>query len=180
MNHSKTPSELAVNASKLHKLVGELLTSEESPYKNFEIRQEYPVSKVNEVYHNNREKFDWAILGLKVIIEVHGQQHFFEVCFGGITKDEARVNLKKRQEVDLLKQTAAEEAGWAYIVVKYTEKHLDLDTLTERIIEALGCVPEGVVAPKKEKIKIPKPKVYNWPKGKKIQGRKFNGEPTNH
>jgi hypothetical protein len=91
--------------------------------------------------------------------------------------EEAEHNLKKRREVDLTKQTAAEEAGWAYIVVKYTEKYLGLYTLTERIAEALGHVPGGVVAPKKEKVKIPQPTKYNWPKGQKIPGRKFNGEP---
>jgi very-short-patch-repair endonuclease len=132
---------------------------------------------VNELYHTNREKFDWVILGLKVIVEAHGHQHYTPTCFGGITKDEAKRNLKKRQEVDLMKQAAAEEAGWAYVVIKYTEKHLDLDTLTKKITDALGCVPEGIVAPEKKKIKIPKPTKYNWPKGQKLQGRKFNGEP---
>jgi hypothetical protein len=177
MNRSKIPTELAANASKLHKRVGELLTSDKSPYRFYEVRQEHPVSKVNELYHTNREKFDWVILGLKVVIEVHGEQHRRPICFGGVTMDEAERNFKKRQRVDEEKRLAAEEAGWAYIVIWYTEKDIDLDTLTSRIIEALGCVPEGIIAPEKEKIKIPKPKKYNWPKGRKIQGRKFNGDP---
>lgn len=177
MKRSKTPTELAANASKLHKRVGELLTSDESPYRFYEVRQEYSVSRVNELYYTNREKFDWVILGLKVVIEIHGEQHRRPVCFGGMTMDEAKRNFKKRQRVDEEKRLAAKEAGWAYVVIWYTEKDLDISSLTSKIVEALGEVPEGIVAPKKEKVKISQPKKYDWPKGKKIQGRKFNGEP---
>jgi hypothetical protein len=161
MKKTKLPGELAENASRLHRYIGELLTSEESNFKNFEIRQEYRVSLVNPEFKSNREKFDWVILGLNVVIEVHGKQHQAPVCFGGITKDVAEINFINRLKLDELKMKTAEVAGWAYVVVWYYEHEITLEELTQRIFKAL--------------MKTNKTK---WPKSKKIQGRKFNGEKT--
>ena len=178
MKKTKTPVQLAKNASKMHKLVGELLVCDESPYRNYEIRQEYHVSMVNLDYKSNREKFDWAILGLNVIIEVHGEQHFSPICFGGITIDEAKRNFLKRLQLDHEKQEAAQEALWAYVVVKHNEKDLTLEKLTKRITEALEAVPEGVYKQEKPKTKIQgrgfqkREGKYQWPT-RKIQSRPF-------
>ncbi|MHA2069837.1 MAG: hypothetical protein ACXABY_36190, partial [Candidatus Thorarchaeota archaeon] len=61
MKRAKIPEQLAKNASKQHKYVGELL--QENPmFRNYMIRQEYPVSRVNPSYESNREKFDWVVL----------------------------------------------------------------------------------------------------------------------
>lgn len=177
MKRTRVPSKLAANASKLHIRIGELLTCEESPYKNFEIRQEYPVSSINKDYKSNRERFDWVILGLKVVIEVHGEQHYTEICFGGINLSEAKENLKKRQRVDEEKKMAAIYAGWAYVVVKYTEKKITCSKLVERIYDAIRTViivstlrkafqEARVVEEVVEKIKHE----YKWPEGQKIKG----------
>jgi hypothetical protein len=154
-----------------------MLTSEESPYKNYEIRQEYPVSSINPDYDSNRERFDWAILGHKVVIEVHGKQHYAPVCFGGITLDKAKRNFLRRLELDQEKQEAAEEALWAYVVGKYDEKNITLEQLTEKVTEALRKVSEGVYIQKKPKAKIQsrgfqkREGKYKWPT-RKIQSRK--------
>ena len=132
MKKTKTPHELAANASKLHKHIGELLTSS-TVLKNYEIRQEYRVSDVNPTYKSNREKFDWVILGLKVIIEIHGEQHYGPVCFGGIDISEAKRFYRKTLERDAAKRQAAQGAGWTYLVVKYTEKSLTGEELEQRI-----------------------------------------------
>ena len=179
MKTSKTPIQLAKNASKLHKKVGELLTSNDF-FKNYEIRQEYSVSRVNPTYKSNREKFDWAILGLKVIIEVHGIQHFKPVCFGGMEIDEAKKIFRKRQEVDHKKENAAREAGWAFVVVKYSEPKIGQAELTERILGALESVSEESA---QKEFNITKAKIqnrgfqkpqggYKWPT-RKIQNRKL-------
>lgn len=178
MKTSKTPDKLAKNASKLHKKVGEILTS--SPmFSNYEVRQEYRVSAVNPEFDSNREKFDWAVLGAKIVVECHGQQHYSPVRFGGISEDQAKRNLTELQEKDRIKRQAAQEAGWAYVVVRYDEEDLDEESLLERIREALV---EPVIKKSLKRIKsmfksvpakIPKPKKYNWPKGQKIPSRPF-------
>jgi G:T-mismatch repair DNA endonuclease (very short patch repair protein) len=189
MKKAKIPSKLAKSASKQHKLVGKLLT--ESPmFQNYEIRQEYPVSWVNEDFQSNREKFDWVILGLNVVIEVHGIQHYMPVPFGGITLDEAKRNFRKQLDRDIKKEKAAQDAGWAFVVVKHDEKDLTIEQLHNRISKALKATTdnkedtrlhkrsEGAKRQKaKYKRPIPSrplqtPEKYNWPT-KKIPSRPF-------
>jgi len=178
MRKTRTPTQSAKNASKLHRRVGELLTSEECPFKNYQIRQEYHVSMVNPDYSSNREKFDWVILGLNVVIEIHGEQHYRPVCFGGITIDKAKRNFLRRLELDQEKKEAAQEALWAYVVVKYDEKDITLEELVNRITEALEEVPEGVYEQQKPKAKIQgrgfqkSERKHKWPT-RKIPSRKF-------
>jgi len=182
MKQSKIPSKLQKSASALHKAVGEVLTSSKV-FENFEIRQEYRVSAINPSFPSNREKFDWVILGVKVVIECHGKQHTVPARFGGISQEEAERKLRQTQDRDYEKQKAAEEAGWTYIIVQYNEEVTE-ELVTERIKEAMAAQIiertfkklETLVAAK-PKAKIPSPKKYNWPKGRKIPGRKFNGEP---
>lgn len=173
MKTSKLPTDLAKNASKLHKRVGELLVAENSPYRFYEIRQEYMVSKVNPEYPSNREKFDWAIIGLNVVIETMGEQHYKPIKFGGISIEEAYRNLKRRIILDNNKQLAAKMAGWAYVVVSYKEKNIDISVLSEKISKAIDIVVEDINKPEKShKQKIPTRKNYTWPT-RKIQNRKF-------
>ncbi len=176
---TKTPEQIAANASKLHKHVGLLLANE--LFSGYEIRQEYPVNRVNVSFKSGREKFDWVILGINVVIEVHGEQHFRKVMFGGIDGDKAGRNFRKRMEVDDIKEQAARDAGWAYVVVRYDEKNITAEELNNKITKAIAEVNtdrvESIVLTK-PKAKISHPKEYNWPKGKKIPGRKFNGEPN--
>ena len=176
MKRSKIPAQLAKNASKLHKRVGELLTSEDSPYRFYEIRQEYRVSDVNPTYKSNREKFDWVILNLKVVIEIHGEQHHKAVTFGGISPEEAPDNFKRRIELDQQKQEAAQKAGWGYVVVSYKEKNISIDELIDKIIEAAESASEDIPKLSKPyKAKIPTREKYNWPK-KKIPSRPFRSK----
>lgn len=176
MKRSKRPEQLAKNASKLHKRILELLS--ENTFRAWEIRQEYPVNQVNTSFPSGREKYDVVILSpVKLVIEIHGEQHEKRVCFGGIDGDTAKRNLRKRQEVDDLKEKAAREAGWGYLVVWYYEAKITSEELLERILTAAKeAEPAEPIASRKPKPKIVQPKEYKWPK-KKIPGRKFNGEP---
>ena len=110
------------SASKLHKAVGDCLRS--SSLKGFKIYQEYPVNKINRNYSSGREKFDWVILDLKLIIECHGEQHYRPVTFGGITGSEATANFEAQKRRDQEKQHAAHEQGFSYIIVPYTDEKL--------------------------------------------------------
>jgi len=175
---TKSPQQLAKNASKLRKRVGKLISCKESPYSGYEIRQEYSVSKVNLDYKSNREKFDWVILGLKVVIEVHGEQHYGPVCFGGVDIEKAKRVFLQRLRLDEQKQTAAEEAKWAYVVVKYTEKNITIEKPIDKISDALEEIEEGIYQDNKLKSKIQSRGFqkhegeYQWPK-RKIQSRPF-------
>lgn len=158
-----------------------------SLFPNYEVRQEYAVNKVNPGFASGREKFDWVVLGLNIVCEIHGEQHYTPVCFGGITMTEAKKNFEKRVEVDKLKQDAAEEAGFAYLVVKYDEKKITPEELGDRINEAIrSAKPAKDIKPARAKQTIksagfakdrPKQKIpsrgfqkpqggYNWPKRK--------------
>jgi hypothetical protein len=94
MKTSKIPTNLAKNASQLHKHIGELLVQ---LYPGYQIRQEYCVSKVNPEFISGREKFDWVIVKLNVVIEVHGEQHYLPVCFGGISEEKAIKEFREKK-----------------------------------------------------------------------------------
>ena len=119
------------NASKLHRTMGDLLRENEV-LKNYRIYQEYPVNRISAYFDSGREKFDWIILDLQVVIECHGQQHYKPVRFGGITKEEAVDNFRAQQQRDEAKRKAAEEAGWKYVVFKYDED-ITLHSLLSKI-----------------------------------------------
>ena len=170
MKTTKIPTNTAKNASKLHKHVGELLVE---LFPNFDVRQEVCVSRINPSFESNREKFDWVVLRMNIVIEVHGEQHYAPVCFGGITIDQAKRNFVKRQEVDYEKEIAAKEAGWAYVVVKYDEKKITASELSERITSAMEQVESiSDIQSTKPKAKIQSRGFVKGPK-QKIQSRGF-------
>ena len=110
------------SASNLHKAVGDILLNHIA-FKFTKVYQEYPVNRINNTFQSGREKFDWVVLDpYRAIIECHGIQHFEPVRFGGITQDEAEQRFKEQQYRDQIKQKAAEEAGYKYIIVKYYEE----------------------------------------------------------
>lgn len=178
MKKKKTIYQTAKNASKLHRRILELLSSEDSMFKNYNIRQEVSVKDINPTFSTRREKIDIIINDLRVCIEVHGRQHYTKVCFGGIDGQEAERKFKEQQDRDYKKQKAVEEAGWAYIAIPYTDKNIDLGELTRRIKEALDAVEEYIEVEKpKQKIKSqgfrskPEGYKYKWPQ-RKIQTKK--------
>jgi len=121
------------NASKLHKAVGDMLAA--SPLLcNYRIYQEYPVNKISPYFDSGREKFDWVILDLMVVIECHGKQHYEPVRFGGITEEEATDKYREQVIRDLKKKHAAEKAGFTYVVYRYDEKDISASSLMAKIV----------------------------------------------
>lgn len=148
-------------------------------FKNFEIRQEYRVKAVNPDFDSNREKFDWAVLGMKVIVECHGKQHYEPTRFGGPKDEEKkRRDFRALQERDAAKKKAAEEAGWAYIVVSYKEEKITEEELLKRIRDE---ITKAALAKTDESLSILEAvtkKKKEPPKNKaKIQGRGFQKPP---
>jgi len=166
--NKKIPAQLAKNASKLHRRVGDLLMDDSSPYKRYIIRQEVRVSDINPEFSSNRERFDWVILEpIRVVIEVMGIQHTKPARFGGISEEEARRIFKEQQERDEAKKQAAIDAGWGYIAISYKEHNITIEDLVEYIKEAIKNRKDIHEVNIKEK---PKQKIEStqkqWPKHK--------------
>lgn len=154
MKSSRFQHEYRQNASKGHKKIGELLRS--GPFAGFKIYQEYPVQKVNKTFKDGRCHFDWVILDLQVVIEVHGEQHYKSVRWGNITEEEAQENLRATKYRDSIKEDAAIQAGFGYVVVKHDElEKITTEQLLERckaaIIEAPPPVENAATDDKLEK-----------------------------
>lgn len=121
------------HASKLHKRVGEILTT--SPlFRLYTLEQEYNVKKVHPDFHLNCF-YDWVILELRVIIEVHGRQHYKPVDFGN-DYEKALTGFHDTQRRDKLKEQAAKIAGWHYVIVTQDEVASLTDTKLLDMIEA--------------------------------------------
>lgn len=121
------------SASKYHKAIGDLL--KDSPLlSGYKIYQEYPANKINtEATGINRLKYDWVILDLKTVIEVHGQFHYEAIAID-CTKEEAEEKFLHRQHLDQLKKEVATQAGYTYIEIPYTKiEDLSIDELKEYI-----------------------------------------------
>lgn len=126
MKNSRFKTEYRQSASKLHKAVGDVLKS--SPlFRNYNVYQEYPVSRVNSNYTRNSEHFDWVISDIKLVIECHGKQHFEVSDFSGKEEDGGLSKFRAQRIRDTKKRLAATEAGYTYIVVKYDDKNIDED-----------------------------------------------------
>lgn len=134
-------------------------------FSHFTIKSEYSIGE--------KLRLDAYILELRIGFEFDGIQHFRYTPIWHKSQED----FEKAKQRDIRKDEICKELGITLIRIKYDEK-LSHDLIREKVSKFLSIEEEsGVVAPKKEKIKIPKPTKYNWPKGQKIQGRKFNGEP---
>lgn len=173
-------SKTISNSSKLHRYILDLLISEESLFKHFEIKQECKVSEINIDFKSNRERFDIVIFSpILVVIECHGKQHFYPTTFGGITKSEAEKRLRKQKEQDWQKEEAAREAGWGYVSVLWSEPNLSLKELTSRILEA--CISSKKDQTIKDKQLIRKIKNKSFLKQKsRLQSGGFQKKPEGY
>lgn len=165
---SKRPNQLPKNASKLHKYILNLLISEDSIFKNYNIKQEYNVNLVNPEFPSGREKYDLVILELQLVLEIHGRQHFDFISHFHETK----YDFRRQQERDEAKKQAAIDAGWAYVVIKYNESKITSEELIDRIQEAI----KNKIAPKEIQPRKPN-KIQN---NNKLQSREFQKPPKGY
>jgi hypothetical protein len=141
--------EFAKNASALHKKTGEILLLT-SPFKGCTLRQEVPVSELFPSYSNNRDKYDWVIPELFVIIECQGIQHFKVQSFG-LSAEEAVMAFQAQQFRDKQKEEVAILNGWTFIAIPY----LDEKILTAEYLTAAynKCFNNKDLEKKKKKVK---------------------------
>ena len=127
--------EYRKNASRLHKVVGELFRSS-TMFAHYECYQEYPVNRVNTSYQHGSHHVDWVIPQLLLVIECHGKQHYQAVAFDG-NIDRAVEEFKNIKYRDKKKKAAALAADFTYVEIPYTsEKTLTIEILLKKIKEA--------------------------------------------
>jgi hypothetical protein len=131
----------AENASKNHKIVGDLLKS--SIFKDYKIYQEYPVNRINPKFPSGREKFDWFIKDLNLVIEIHGEFHYFAITIGGISEAQAEFNLARQKVKDAMKEDAALNAGATYIIIKYDEE-INEEMIISKILSANNALKDKI------------------------------------
>jgi len=145
--------EYRKSASKLHRKVGEILRTTYA-FKNHKVYQEYPVNKVNEEYPDGSHHFDWVIPDLKVVIECHGKQHYVATQFGKEEVWDTIQRFKDGRKRDQAKKQAAEDAGYVYVIIDWTEeKTIDGTTLLARIYAS-----RTAISPDSDEVKVEKRK----------------------
>jgi len=122
----------ASNASKLHKSFGDMLIK--SGLGGFSIQQEVAVKTLCPSYKNGRDRFDYYIPELNVVVELHGEQHYKPVKFGGVSDNKATQNYIKRVKVDEQKAIAARTAGFLYVSFSY-EEEITMSSLSSKMEE---------------------------------------------
>lgn len=77
---------------------------------------------------------------MRVVIEVHGQQHYRPITRSSKTfAEEAMAEYERRRHLDLTKQRAAESTGFIYIEICYSDIEdgvVDASWLLEKIRES--------------------------------------------
>jgi len=104
-----------MSSSKRHILVGELLQASKH-FSHMRIAEEVSVSELVPDFPDNRKKVDWFIKDLRLVIEVHGEQHYQPVAFGGRN---AKSEFTKQIHRDIEKQAAIENANYLFLEIPY-------------------------------------------------------------
>lgn len=145
--------------SKYHKYVRNILLTDHR-FRNHKIMEEYPVSSVSPDWYSNRHKFDLVILDLKVVIEVHGEQHYHRTIWKKTQlAEEVEATYLQQKDLDYRKKLAALDAGWVYIEIPYWEINSDnitaeflLMEITKRLLETkVATQKPGIVGIAREK-----------------------------
>lgn len=115
---TETQISFQQNASKLHKTFGIFLLQE--GLGGLSIKQEVNVKSLIPTYDNPQDRYDYYLPDMNLIVEIHGEQHYKPVYFGG-DRGATNNNYIRRVIVDNKKAMAAIKAGYLFIVFKYDE-----------------------------------------------------------
>lgn len=139
------------------------------------LKKIFPNMTIEQEFHiGEKLRLDAYIKKLNLGFEYDGIQHFRFTPIWHKTK----ADFIRAQEYDKRKNELCILRNITLIRIRYNED-LTEELLQSKINIALADSPVAAKdqAPAKPKAKIPHPKEYKWPKGKKIPGRRFNGEP---
>ena len=93
----------------------------EENHHSYETEYNCPIAPVNPKT-GHKLPFDVCIPNLKLIIEIHGQQHYSDQFYRTRLKmdnETARRELRKRQVIDRYKKIKAIVAGYSYLELPY-------------------------------------------------------------
>lgn len=122
------------NQSDFHEIV-RYLFCQEAPFKGLRCYQEVAVQDLIPEYDNSLHRYDWYIEELKLIVELHGEQHYRPANFGNVGYDTLMRSFEKTKLYDSLKKNAAVEAGFRYVAIPYSLKSkLDGDLLRQLLL----------------------------------------------
>lgn len=131
---ARDKNDFAQNASKRHKMVGEVLA--QGYFKNYRTFQEVPIADINANYQNRQVKADWYIPDLHVVIEVHGEQHYKPIDFGGEGLHKAKLRFVRGQHLDVEKVMALAEVGISVVEIA-PDDPINEDVLIQLISDTL-------------------------------------------
>lgn len=117
---------------KVVKLLGE------TSFKSFPIRQEVTAKELfGSGSGYDKCRYDLLLDQMKLIIEVHGEQHYKPSSFGA-TAEQAYSSFQGTKRRDNRKRELALENDWSYLIIPYyTLTDLTANKLEELIINAL-------------------------------------------
>ena len=126
--------DYAANASKRHKLVGQVLS--EGAFRTYRIFQEVPIVDINPAYYNRRTRADWYIPDLHVVVEVHGEDHRQWIDRGNEGKHRAKLKFVRRQHLDVEKVMALADVGIGTVEV-WPEDEISEENLLKLISDTM-------------------------------------------
>lgn len=125
----------AINSSKFHSDVGDIFKTHDF-FKNLSCYQEVPVADLVPCYSSRQHRIDWYIDEFRLIIELHGKQHYELVNFSNKSFIEAFKDFNNIKFRDNMKKTALLEAGYEYVEISFKDKKkLSGDFLKDKIFE---------------------------------------------
>lgn len=111
-----------IDSSKFHSDVRDIFRNYQF-FKNLSCYQEVPVQDLVPGYPSRMHRVDWYIDEFRLIIELHGKQHYELVNFGNKSFMDAQKDFNNIQFRDNQKKTALLEAGYEYIEISYKDKN---------------------------------------------------------
>jgi hypothetical protein len=140
------------NASKLHRRFGQFLI--DNNFLAYDVRQEVIVQSLCSDHDNGRDSYDYYIKGLSVVVELHGEQHYRPVTFGGVSKETAQISFGRRVKKDMRKLESAARNGYIFVEFSY-EEDITLDTFNAKIQEGIELINR--FAENKAPVEAPEP-----------------------
>lgn len=124
-----------IASSKFHSDVRDIFRKD-TFFKSISCYQEVPVVDLVPYYISRQHRVDWYLDEFRLIIELHGKQHYELVNFSNKPYLEAEIDFNNIKYRDNLKKTALLEAGYEYIEISFKEKNkLDGEYLKSKIFE---------------------------------------------
>jgi hypothetical protein len=122
-----------LNSSKFHEKLRQIFIND-SFFNKLSCYQEVQLSSLVPGYASNQHCVDWYIEEFRLIIELHGNQHYKRTSFGNTPYEESVKNFNNIKYRDNLKKTALIDAGYEYIEIPYKDREkVNAKYLMERL-----------------------------------------------